>query len=127
MQISFLFFFFIIFLTFYSPKDIHTVSSDLSGTGFDSKSSNHKQRIYYSNDSSDLPEEKEYPFLGPQHLLYLIINLHALIEYPSGFLCTCLLRSNSILKAPSYKSYLKNPSYSLLCVGLNFNCSVWNL
>lgn len=109
---------------------MHTVSSDLNGTGFDSKSSNHKQWNYYSNDSTDLPEEKEYPFLGLQHLLYLIINLHAVIEYPPCFLCVRLFSSTSILKAPSCKSYLKNNSYNsynLLCVDLNFNCSVWNL
>lgn len=47
---------------FYSPKDVHKASSDLSGTGFDSKSSNHKQWSHYSYDSSDLPaEKKEHP------------------------------------------------------------------
>lgn len=60
-----------IFQMFYSPKDVHKASSDLSGTGFDSKSSNHKQRSHYSYDSSDLPAEKKSTlFLELQHLLY---------------------------------------------------------
>jgi len=46
---------------FSSPKDIHKASSDLGRTGFDSKSSNHKQWSYYLYDSSEPPEEKEYP------------------------------------------------------------------
>lgn len=72
---------------FYSPKDVHKASSDLSGTGFDSKSSNHKQWSHYSYDSSDLPAEKKSTlFLELQHLLYLIINLVALVQSPMCFI-----------------------------------------
>lgn len=120
-------FFFLIFLTFSSPKDIHKTYSDLIGTGFDSKSSNHKQWSYSSYDSSDPPEEKEYPVCIAATLTVLNYEL----TYSSGIANMFYMQTGSVSlaywKNPVVKVNFKNHLYNLVCVDLYFSYSVWKL
>lgn len=92
--------FFFIFLTFSSPKDIHKAYSDLIGIGFDSKSSNHKQWSYSSYDSSDPPEENEYPVPIAVTLIVLSYEL----TYSSGIANMFYMQTSSVSLA-----YWKHP------------------